>query len=161
MTDANRQDIQVLNGLIQSMIDSAESYGEAAAETTNPEYSELYARREAERRALAEDLSQHVRLLGGEPQTSGSIIAKAQRALTDVKHALMRNEATVAGGPEQAEDAISARFDKAVADTSISATTRETIRRVHAAIRSGHAEMSELKHTLESRQTAESGLFPS
>ena len=66
------------------------------------------------------------------------------RALTDVKHALMRNEATVAGGPEQAEDAISARFDKAVADTSISATTRGSASTLASSTRTGTVRVSAL-----------------
>lgn len=160
MSSANSHDIQVLNGLIQSAIDSAEGYVEAGAETDSPDHAAFFARREAERRALAQALSDHVRLLGGEPQTSGSILAKAQRALSDVKHALLRDEAAVAGGAEQAESAIRARFEKAIADTAISATTRETIRRAFAALRDGQTRMSEMKHNLESRRDAENPLFP-
>lgn len=160
MHNANRHDIQVLNGLVRTLIDSADGYQDARDTSTDPGHRDLFARREVERRAVAETLSDDVRALGGEPDTDGSILAKAQRAFTDVKHALMRDELTVVGAVESAEDQVKSQFEKALDDTHISATTRETIRRAFARVREGHDDISGLKHSLEGQRDANSGLFP-
>lgn len=160
MSNANRHDVQVLNGLIRTVIDSADGYHDAIDNTADPGHRDLFVRREAERRILAEDLSAEVRGLGGEPDADGSILAKAQRAFTDVKHALLRDELTVVGAIESAEDHVRAHFEKALEDTHISATTRETIRRAYERIRGGADELTGLKHSLEGQRDAGSRLFP-
>ncbi len=160
MTNANRHDIQILNGLIRTVIDSADGYHDAIDNTGDPGHRDLFARREAERRGVAESLSSDVRGLGGEPDSDGSILAKAQRAFTDVKHALMRDELSVVGAVESAEDHVRAQFEKALKDSHISATTRETIRRAFEQVRGGHDEISGLKHSLEGQRDANSRLFP-
>jgi uncharacterized protein (TIGR02284 family) len=160
MSNANRHDIHVLNGLIRTVIDSADGYQDARDSTAESGHRDLFARREAERRVIAEDLSVNVRSLGGEPDADGSILAKAQRAFTDVKHALLRDELTVVGAVESAEDQVKARFEKALGDSDISATTRETIRRAFDQVRGGHDEITGLKHSLEGQRDANNRLFP-
>ena len=160
MPNANRHDIQVLNGLIRTVIDSADGYHEAVGETADPGHRDLFARREAERRMIAQTLFDDVRGLGGEPHVDGSFLAKAQRAFTDVKHALLRDELTVVGAVESAEDHLRARFEKAMDDTTISATTRETIRRAFARVSGDPEEIHDLRHSLEGQRDAESRLFP-
>ena len=160
MTNANRHDIQVLNGLIRAVIDSADGYHDAVGGTADPGHRDLFVRREAERRVVAETLSSDVRGLGGEPDAEGSILAKAQRAFTDVKHALLRDELTVVGAVEHAEDHVRSHFEKALDDSNISATTRETIRRAYDQVRGGREEISGLKHSLEGQRDANNPLFP-
>jgi uncharacterized protein (TIGR02284 family) len=160
MSNANRHDIHVLNGLIGATLDSADGYRDAAAGSADPGHRELFERRAVERRRLAEELGSTVRDLGGEPHADGSILAKAQRAFADVRHALMRDELSVVGAVETAEDQVKARFEKAVDDPAISATTRDTIRRAWDRIRDGHDQMRDLKHSLQGQRDAASGLFP-
>lgn len=160
MTSANRHDIHVLNGLIRSTLDSAAGYREAADDTSDAGHRELFERRAAERRTLAEELTSTVRGLGGDAHTEGSILAKAQRAFADVKHALLRDELSVVGAVESAEDSLKSRFQTALEDTQISATTRETIRRAWEQVREGHDQMRDLKHSLAAQRDANSRLFP-
>lgn len=159
MSNANRHDIQVLNGLIRTVIDSADGYHDAVDSTEDPGHRDLFARREAERRVIAEDLSSNVRGLGGEPDTDGSFLAKAQRAFTDVKHALLRDELTVVGAVEGADDHVKGQFEKALQDSHISATTREIIRRAFDRVRGGQ-DLTGLRHSLEGQRDASSPLFP-
>lgn len=159
MSNANRHDIQVLNGLIRTVIDSADGYHDAVDNTDDPGHRDLFARREAERRVIAEDLSSNVRVLGGEPDADGSILAKAQRAFTDVKHALLRDELTVVGAVEGADDHVKGQFEKALQDSHISATTRETIRRAFDRV-SSNQDLAGLRHSLEGQRDAANPLFP-
>ena len=83
MSNPNAHDIKVLNGLIETTLDSADGYREAAEQTQDPHYRSLFERRGAERQQVVEDLSAAVRGLGGDPESDGSILAKAHRAFLD------------------------------------------------------------------------------
>ena len=160
MSHANRHDVHVLNGLIGVALDSADGYRDAAGAAADPGHRELFERRAFERRRLADELGFTVRQMGEEPHPDGSILAKAQRAFADVRHALRRDELSVVGAVETAEDQVKARFEKALEDSALSATTRETIRRAWAQVREGHDQMRDLKHSLQGQRDAGSRLFP-
>ncbi len=160
MSNANRHDIHVLNTLIQTAIDSADGYREASTEADDPGRRDLFGRRSYERRQVAEELQSTVRALGGDPAAEGSILAKAQRAFADVKHALIRDEASMVGAVESAEEAVRTRFEKALEDSQISATTRETIRRAFVRVSEGRDEMHELRHSLQGQRDAGNRLYP-
>lgn len=152
MSTPNQHDIHVLNGLIETTIDSADGYREAAKETDKPNYRTLFEARSFERQQVASDLQGTVRTLGGEPEDDGSVLAKAHRAFLDVKHALLRDEQAVVNSVENGEDHIKAKFESALEDSKVSATTRETIRRAYATVKDGHDQMRDLKHSLEARK---------
>ena len=160
MSSPNSHDIKVLNGLIETTLDSADGYREAAEQTQDAHYRTLFERRSAERQQVVDDLSNAVRGLGGDPEPHGSILAKAHRAFMDIKHALMRDEASVVGSIESGEAHLQARFDRALSDEALSATTRETIRRAQAAVRAGHEEMHVLRRSLEGQHDADNPLYP-
>ena len=149
MSTSQTHDIHVLNGLIETTLDSADGYREASKETENPRYREVFNARSAERQRVAGDLQGAVRSLGGEPEDDGSILAKAHRAFLDVKHALLRDEQAVVNSVENGEDHIKAKFERALEDSDVSATTRETIRRAFDSVKSGHDQMRDLKHAME------------
>ncbi|MDP3802736.1 PA2169 family four-helix-bundle protein [Brevundimonas sp.] len=160
MSNANHHDIHVLNSLIQTTIDSADGYRLASGETDDPGHRDLFGRRSFERRQVAEELQSMVRALGGDPAAEGSILAKAQRAFADVKHALMRDETGMIGAVESAEDAVRARFEKALEDSQISATTRDAIRRAFFRVGEGREEVHDLRHSLQGQRDAGNPLYP-
>jgi uncharacterized protein (TIGR02284 family) len=160
MTDANRHDIHVLNSLIETTLDSADGYREAAKETERPNFRTLFEARSFERQQVASDLQGTVRSLGGEPEDDGTMLAKAHRAFLDVKHALLRDEQAVVNSVENGEDFIKGKFESALEDSSVSATTRETIRRAYATVKDGHDQMRDLKHSLEGQKDADNSLYP-
>ena len=160
MSTPNDHDIRVLNGLIETTLDSADGYGEAARETNDPHYRTLFERRSFERRQVVEDLSAAVRGMGGDPEAEGSILAKAHRAFLDVKHALLRNDDSVVGSIESGEGFITQKFERALQDSQISAITRETVRRNYEAVKAGHDQMHELKHSLQGQRDASNPLYP-
>jgi len=160
MSNPNAQDIKVLNGLIETTLDSADGYREAAEQTQDPHYRTLFERRSAERQQVVEDLSAAVRGLGGDPESDGSILAKAHRAFLDVKHALLRDEQAVVNSVENGEDFIKGKFESALEDSAVSATTRETIRRAYVTVKDGHDQMRDLKHSLEGQKDADNRLYP-
>jgi len=160
MSTPQSHDIHVLNGLIETTLDSADGYREAAGETEDRRFKALFEKRSFERQGLAGDLKGAVLTLGGEPEDDGSVLAKAHRAFLDVKHALLRDEQAVVNSVENGEDFIKAKFEKALEDSDVSETTRETIRRAYATVKDGHDQMRDLKHSLEGQKDASNPLFP-
>lgn len=160
MTTPNHHDIHVLNSLIETTIDSADGYREAAKETDKANYRTLFEARSFERQQVAADLQGTVRNLGGEPEDDGTILAKAHRAFLDVKHALLRDEQAVVNSVENGEDFIKGKFETALDDSDVSSTTREAIRRAYATVKDGHDQMRDLKHSLEGQKDAGGRLYP-
>ncbi|MGZ9114347.1 MAG: PA2169 family four-helix-bundle protein [Brevundimonas sp.] len=160
MSSPNHHDIHVLNSLIETTIDSADGYREAAKETEKPTFKALFEARSFERQQVAADLQGAVRTLGGDPEDDGTILAKAHRAFLDVKHALLRDEQAVVNSVENGEDFIKNKFETALEDSGVSATTRETIRRAYGTVKDGHDQMRDLKHSLEGQKDADGRLYP-
>lgn len=154
MSTPQSNDIHVLNGLIETTLDSADGYREAASETEDRRFKTLFEQRSFERQGLAGDLKGAVLTLGGEPEDDGSVLAKAHRAFLDVKHALLRDEQAVVDSVENGEDFIKAKFEKALEDSDVSAATRDTIRRAYTTVKNGHDQMRDLKHSLEAQKSA-------
>ena len=61
---------------------------------------------------------------------------------------------------ENGEDFIKGKFETALDDSKVSATTRETIRRAYATVKDGHDQMRDLKHSLEGQKDADGRLYP-
>ncbi|MDI1327792.1 MAG: PA2169 family four-helix-bundle protein [Brevundimonas sp.] len=160
MSTPNHHDIHVLNSLIETTIDSADGYREAAKETEKPTFKALFEARSFERQQVVTDLQGAVRTLGGDPEDDGTILAKAHRAFLDVKHALLRDEQAVVNSVETGEDFIKGKFETALEDSDVSATTRETIRRAYTTVKDGHDQMRDLKHSLEGQKDADGRLYP-
>lgn len=160
MSSPHHHDIHVLNSLIETTIDSADGYREAAKETDKPNFRTLFEARSFERQQVTTDLQGAVRTLGGDPEDDGTILAKAHRAFLDVKHALLRDEQAVVNSVENGEDFIKGKFEAALEDSAVSATTRETIRRAYTTVKDGHDQMRDLKHSLEGQKDADGRLYP-
>jgi uncharacterized protein (TIGR02284 family) len=156
----NRHDIHVLNDLIGATLDSAERLERVSEDSESSGHVSLFASLAEERREMARSLADTVRALGGHPHDGGSILAKAQRAMMDVSHALMPAEAGIVGAADRGEAALDRRFEAAIRDERLSATTRETLRRAHAAIHRETHEVHDLHTSLESQRVVGSGLYP-
>lgn len=121
----NRHDIKVLNRLYAATLNNADACRDVAKEGDGQTYSAL----EAERCALAGELEAAIVAMGGEPERSGGFMDRTRKVVSDVRHALGSGDEAKAGEVEVADAALMDRFDRALDDDAISATTRETIRR--------------------------------
>lgn len=156
----NRHDIHVLNDLIAATLDSAERLDQIADDSESSGHNSLFGALAEERRDMARAMAATVTALGGHPDTSGSIFAKAQRAVMDISHALLRDEAGLVDAADRGEAALDRRFQAALADEKLSATTRETIRRAQAAIHRETGEVHGLRRSLDGQRDASNPLFP-
>lgn len=146
----NEREVDTLNDLIKTTIDSVDGYRSAAEDAENSEYRSIFFDRANERSAVADQLQAYVRELGGEPNTDGSIVAGAHRAFMGLKTAITGNDdKAVVAEVERGEDVIKHKFEKAMSDSDISPETRVVIDRCYQSVKTGHDQMSNLKHRLQ------------
>lgn len=142
-------DIRTLNGLIATTIDSVDGYTEAAKDSENARFAELFNSRAQERRQVASNLQSEVSRLGGNAEDDGTILAGAHRAFLNLKSAVTgKDEAAIVNEVERGEDHIKAKFENALEDDDLSAETRSAIGVAWGSVKSGHDEMRDLKHSL-------------
>jgi uncharacterized protein (TIGR02284 family) len=149
MTDTSH-DIRTLNGLIATTIDSVDGYRSSAEAVDSPRYGELFTARASERSSVAEQLRAEVRRLGGNPEDDGTLLAGGHRAFLNLKAAVTdRDDKAVVAEVERGEDHIKAKYEAALTDESLSPETRSLIETSYGSVRSGHDQMSQLKHDLD------------
>jgi len=149
MAHTNQDHIRLINGLVETTIDSADGYEEAAKDVEGVRYKTLFQQRAQERRSVASDLQDEVRRLGGEAKDDGTILAAAHRAFVNLKDSLTKGDEAVINEVEAGEDHIKHRFEKALGDTDVDAPTRAAIEKAWTSVKSGHDQMRDIKHMLK------------
>jgi uncharacterized protein (TIGR02284 family) len=149
MTSSTEHDIKVLNSLIETTIDSAGGYGEAAKDAHNTRYAASFQSRAAERRQVAQRLQQQVRALGGDPEDDGTVLAKAHRMFVELRSKIgSKDDTAIVDEVERGEDHIKAKYEDALKDADVTAGTRTVINEAYVSVKSGHDQMRDLKHAL-------------
>jgi uncharacterized protein (TIGR02284 family) len=150
MTD-NSHDISILNGLIATAIDSVDGYAEASKESRNGHFAALFASRATERRDVATRLQREVTNLGGTPEDDGTALAGVHRLFVNLKSIVTgHDDKAIINEVEAGEDHIKAKFEDALRDRELSPTVRTAIESCYASVQSGHDEMRDLKHSMQS-----------
>jgi uncharacterized protein (TIGR02284 family) len=149
MTDTNH-DISVLNGLLETTIDSVDGYRTSAQDVENPRFAEMFTARASERSSVAEQLRSDIKRLGGTPDDDGSLLAAGHRAFVNLKAAVTnRDDKAIINEVERGEDHIKAKYEAALKDDNLSPQSRSLVETAYASVRSGHDQMRDLKHSLE------------
>ena len=149
MTDTSH-DIRTLNGLIATTIDSVDGYRTSAQDVQNPRFAELFTARASERSSVAEQLRAEVKKLGGNPEDDGTILAAGHRAFVNLKAAVTgRDDQAIVNEVERGEDHIKAKYEAALKDDNLSPDCRALVETAYTSVKSGHDEMSQLKHNLD------------
>ena len=145
----NTNDVSVLNGLIETTLDSMKGYEDAAKDADSTQFATMFADFARDRAKVATDLQNHVRTLGGEPEMDSSMLAAAHRTFMDLKQAITgKDDKAIIQEVERGEDHIKAKFEDAMKDSDLSPATRSAITEAFASVREGHDKMSALKHSM-------------
>ncbi len=132
------QDINVLNSLIETTLDSVDGYRRSAEEASSSRFSGEFLSRANEREQVVRQLQGEVRRLGGNPEDDGSILAAAHRAFLTI-----RDRAT--GGDDQAviaevdhgESYLRGKWEAALKNDDMSPETRTLITTCWNSVREG------------------------
>jgi uncharacterized protein (TIGR02284 family) len=149
MDTTNHHAVKVLNSLIETTLDSANGYREAAENAQSSQYSSMFAQRAARRAQLVGELQQEVRSFGGSPETDQSLLGKAHNKFVDLKNALVGgDDRAVINEVERGEDVIKAKYEAVLNDRDLPPTARDLLNRAYGSIKADHDEISRLKHQL-------------
>jgi uncharacterized protein (TIGR02284 family) len=138
-------DIDALNDLIETTIDSADGYEQAAASADDADLGETFRRFGTERRQIVADLRAQVVALGGVPEDDGTVLAGAHRAFLRLKSIFGSNRQSVIDEVEAGEDHIKAKYDDAL-HQSLTPETRRVVEIAYGSVREGHDTFSAMKH---------------
>ena len=143
-------DTKVLNTLISTLLDSVEGYQKSAADVENQELARRFQDRARERQQAAASLQATVARLGGTPEDETSMLGSAHRMFMNLKEAVVgRDEQTILNEVDRGEDYLKGKFETALQSTDLSPEARSAVNEAWTSVKSGHDEMSQLKHTLQ------------
>jgi uncharacterized protein (TIGR02284 family) len=148
-------EISTLNTLIATTIDSINGYEDSAQNIDNERFREIFRQRANERQQVVEQLRAEVRRLGGNPEDDGSFLGKAHQRFEDLKAAITgRDEKAIINEVERGEDYLKGKFEAALNSDELTGESRSVVERCYQSVRSGHDQMSSLKHGMESSSHA-------
>jgi uncharacterized protein (TIGR02284 family) len=147
----NKDQITTLNTLTATLIDSVTGYEDAASNSDAGRFQQLFRERASERSRVVEDLRAEVRRLGGNPEDDGSFLGKSHQRFLDLKAAITgRDEQAIINEVERGEDYLKEKFETALSSDALTGETRAVVERAYQSVRSGHDQISQLKHGMES-----------
>ena len=149
MGQSTKHDIKVLNSLIETTLDSADGYGQAAERAGNSSYKNLFQQWSTERRQVVNDLQGQVRVLGGTPDDDGSTLAAGHRMFLKLRDSVTKSDESVIDEVERGEDFIKAKYEEALEDDELSAQARDAVVRAYTSVKSGHDQARDLKHSFK------------
>lgn len=147
--------ISTLNTLIATTIDSVKGYEDSAENIDNERFREIFRQRASERQQIVEQLRSEVRRLGGDPEDSGSFMGKAHQRFVDLKAAITgRDEKSIVNEVERGEDYLKEKWQAALQSGDLDGECHDLVERLYQQVKSGHDQMSQLKHGLETPSDA-------
>ena len=147
---ANEHDINVLNTLITTTIDSANGFERSAEDADAPQFVDLFREFAQQRRQVIGQLQEHVRSLGGTPNDDGSLKADIHRRWVDLRDAISGGgDKEIIEEVERGEDYLKAKYETALSDKDLSPETRARIEEAYRSVRAGHDRASALKHSMQ------------
>ena len=147
--------ISTLNTLIATTIDSVTGYEDSAKNIDNERFREIFRQRASERQEVVQQLREEVRRLGGNPEDDGSFLGKAHQRFEDLKAAITgRDEKAIINEVERGEDYLKEKWQAALQSGNLDGETHDLVERLYQSVKSGHDQMSQLKHGLETPSNA-------
>ncbi len=142
--------IATLNTLTTTLIDSVNGYEEAASNTDNSRFQQLFLQHARDRRQVVDKLQSEIRRLGGEPSDDGSFMGKTHQTWLDLKAAVTgRDDEAIIKSVEAGEDYLKEKFESALGSDDLTGEPRQAVEQAYQSVRSGHDEISRLKHRME------------
>lgn len=146
----NQDQISTLNTLIATTTDSIDGFEDSAKNIDSERLREVFRQRADERQQVVQQLREEVRRLGGDPEDSGSFLGKAHQRFEDLKAAITgRDEKAIVDEVERGEDYLKEKFEAALNSENLTGDSRQVVERCYQSVRSGHDQISQLKHGME------------
>jgi uncharacterized protein (TIGR02284 family) len=146
--DQEKESIEKLNHLTEICKDGEKGFKEAADGLEgNSELQTLCLQYSRERGQFARELQYEVRLLNGDPVSSGTIAGALHRGWIDIKAAVTaKDEDAIVAECERGEDAAKEAYEKTLMDYLLPQAT-ELVKRQYKKVLQSHDRFSALKKT--------------
>lgn len=131
-------DIAVLNGLIETTLDSVDGYHRASLEAPSRNLRSAFAQRCRERELVVRRLRERVWQLGSEPEDEGTMLARAHRAFLFMRDRV--DEDAVIAEVDHGESYLAGKWQSALADDRLTDDTRQLINGCYESVRQGHEQ---------------------
>lgn len=148
----NARDINTLNSLITTTIDSALGFERSADDARSARFVQMFREFGMERREVVSRLQEQVRVLGGTPADDGSLLADLHRRVVDLHSAISGGDEAVISEVERGEDHLKSKYEEALADNELASETLAAIREAFASVRAGHDRVSAIKNSLQANE---------
>lgn len=149
MQATHERAVKVLNSLIETTLDSASGYADAAEAADNPEFKTMFMERAERRRDLSRRLQDEVRSFGGEPEHDQSVLGKAHNKFAELRGKLMgASDKGVIDEVERGEDVIKAKFEMATREEDLPESARQVVASAYASVKADHDDISRLKRQM-------------
>ena len=128
---------KILTSLVQTTIDSAEGYENAAEQAKAPQLKQVLREQAAKRRSLVADLNSELVRLGGDRQERGSTTGTAHQLWTRITTAFKDKDKAAAERVEEGEDYIEKKFREALDNKDWDPATLRVLQQAHAQVKEG------------------------
>lgn len=140
--------IDTLNSLLKTTIDSVNGYRNSADELDSEKLREAFRQNASDREQVVQKLSDEVRKLGGDPADSGSAMGQAHHVWEDIKGAISgHDEQAVVNQTESAEDYLKKQYQDALG--KLDGEPRQVVEQCYQQVLQGHDQISRMKHAME------------
>jgi uncharacterized protein (TIGR02284 family) len=141
----NDQEISVLNNLIETCKDGELGFKTAAEGLKSSALKTKFLEYSRERGAMARELQNEVRRVGGDPETSGSMSGSMHRGWLDIKSVVTGNDDhAIVAEAERGEDVAKSVYENALKQ-SLSATVQTIVQQHAAKVRVVHDAVRDLR----------------
>ena len=142
-------DIRILNSLIETTLDSADGYRRSAEEASNSRFATEFRQRATEREQIVTRLQDTVRSLGGTPEDNGSVLAAAHRAFLTIRdRATGSDDKSVLDEVDRGESYLNDKWQTALQDEQLSASTRSVLDQCYESVRSGRDQWAAINRNM-------------
>jgi uncharacterized protein (TIGR02284 family) len=144
----------VLNDLIETCKDGEQGFRTAADKAKDSSLKSLFSKYASQRAGYVQELQSAVRELGGDPATTGHVVATLHRGWINLKEALSKDEdKALINECESGEDAAMKNYKDALSK-SLPAGVLSLVQKQFSGVQEAHGVIRDLKHSLQQTQTA-------
>ena len=145
----NDQEVSVLNNLIETCKDGELGFKTAAEGLKSSDVKAKFLEYSRERGAMARELQNEVRRLGGDPETSGSMSGSLHRGWLDIKSVVTgKDDHAVVAEAERGEDVAVETYKKAL-EQPLPPTVESIVRRQFSHVQEAHDRVRALEQSRE------------
>ena len=134
---AHEKDIDVLNDVTKTLIDSCMGYEKVCEIADDHRYAKEFQARAKKRTGLVADFQAQVRAFGGRPETDGGPAGAAHRALTEFAALFRDDEKAALRSVDDGEEHLIGRIENKLSEDGLDPATRGLLSRALADAREG------------------------